>query len=112
MGTVTKSEQPGQSFLHSWTLIQGDATGQAVKIPGAADRAIQFVGTFDSATVVLQGSNDGTNWNTLHDTAGNEISASSAIIAAVAENPLYIRPSSSGGGASQAVEAHLMSRAK
>jgi len=46
----------------------------------------------------MQGSNDGTNWATMHDLSGAEVVATSNTLAVLAENPLYIRPLHDGAG--------------
>lgn len=88
----------------TWSpLTAANAAGSAVQMAGSSDRCVQFIGAFDSATVVLQGSNDGTNWVTLTDPQGNAISKTSAGIEQIMELTRYVRPSSSGGGGSQSV---------
>jgi hypothetical protein len=57
-----------------------------------ADRTVQFSGTFNSATVVLEGSNDGTNYKTLTDAAGTALSLTAAGLKQVTESPLFVRP--------------------
>jgi len=59
----------------------------------------QFYGTFGGGTVVLQGSFDGTEWETIKDEGGNAISATAdASFTFTAAQP-FIRPSGSGGTA-------------
>lgn len=75
-----------------------------------SDKCVQAVGNFSGdATLVLQGSNDGTNWFTLSDQSGTEIALTTGDLGAlVAENPLYIRPSLSGGDGSADVDVLLV----
>lgn len=95
----------------TWTpLTSANAVGEAYQEPGYADRSIQVVGTFDSATVVLQGSNDGTNWATLTDGLGNAVSFTATGLKQVYEITRYVRPSTSGGGGSQSVSVYFVSR--
>ena len=63
------------------TLTSANAAGTAYGPSGtrAAVATLQAFGTFDSATLVLQGSNDGTNWETLSDTNGTAISLAAAV---------------------------------
>ena len=68
-------------------------TGGSQPIAGA----VQVVGTFSGSTVVLQASNDGTNWVTLKDVTGTDISFTSTGMAEFSTAALYIRPSISGG---------------
>lgn len=92
------------------TLTEAD-TATAV-IPSATAPAIasvQVTGTFGGATVVLQGSNDGTNYFTLKDTAGSDISLTAAGGADFSVGCLQIRPSASGGS-SQDVDITVIFR--
>ena len=87
------------SVLVTWALADAD-TGTAFPVPYAADLTVQVSGTFGSATAVLQGSNDGTNWSTLNAWIGTNTSFTAAGIRKVTENPGYIRAVSTGGTAS------------
>ncbi len=85
-----------------WEAMGDDDVGAALDPNGGginfADKTFHVVGTFGgSVLVVLQGSNDGTNWVTLTDPQGAVISSGTTILVAVLENPLYIRPKTSGG---------------
>jgi hypothetical protein len=94
------------------TLTSANADGVAYKPERnrASVAAVQFTGTFDSATAVLQGSNDGTNWETLSDVFGLNISFSAAGYAEVSTAMAYLRPSTSGGGGSQDIDCILVAR--
>lgn len=95
------------------TLTSANAAGTSYRPNGtrAAIASVQFTGTFDSATAVLQGSNDGTNWVTLKDPQdGTAISLTSAGYAEVSTAMAYIRPSTSGGGGSQDIDCILVAR--
>ena len=61
------------------------------------DKTIQLIGTFSSTTVLIEGSNDGTNWATLTDADGNLCSFTSADMVFVREAPQFMRPNASGG---------------
>lgn len=62
------------------------------------DKTIQLIAAdFSSTTVVIEGSNDGTNWEALTDADGNPCSFTSADIVFVRESPFYLRPRASGG---------------
>lgn len=115
MGTIT-NETPvplkafGDRGVHmiQW-LTMGDAdTGTSIEMPGSSDRSVQIAGTFDSATVVLQGSNDGTNWATLTDPQGNAISKTGAAIEMITELTRYIRPVTSGGQGSTDIDVTVL----
>lgn len=95
------------SLLATWSLVQGDTAGDAMECPDTTDACVTMTGTFDSGTVVLQGSNDGTNWLSLTDPQGNAISKTSAAIEQISEVPRYLRPSVSGQGASAAIKVMI-----
>lgn len=96
-GTVSRVKSWGDAWIASWETMGNADTGTAIEMIEASDKSVQIVGTFGSATVVLQGSNDGTNWATLSDPQGNAISKTSAAIEQVLEHTRYIRPVTSGG---------------
>ena len=83
-GTVIKA---------TWnTLNNGNNVGVAIKMPQHADRAIEFRGTFDGSTVVLEGSNGGSAYYTLTNPAGTALSFTAAGLKQIVEGPLFIRP--------------------
>lgn len=96
--TVVKTglDPARKTYIVTWALGNAD-TGVAVNLVSAPDRSVQIAGTLGSATIVLEGSNDGTNWVTLTDPQGNPISKTVAAIEQIEELTLYIRASSSGG---------------
>lgn len=102
---------------HKWAWpAMGDAdVGEPLGPDGGgiafADKTVQIEGAFDSATVVIQGSNDGTNWFTLTNPAGADISTGVDTLEAILENPIYIRPSTSGGLGSAVINVILSGRA-
>lgn len=114
MATVAPAVSYVKAFLEnahviSWTpLTSANAAGDPIEMAGSSIRSIQFSGTFDSATIVLQGSNDGTNYVTLTDPQGNAISKTSAGLEQIEETTRYVRPSSSGGSGSQSITATLL----
>lgn len=81
-----------------WETLTGtNNDGQAFEPLYQRDMSFQVLGTFGGATIVLQGSNDGTNWQTLNDPAGSPISFTSAGLAAVQEYCWQYRPLVTGG---------------
>lgn len=103
----------GSRDVITWaTLTSTNAAGteyEPERTRGAI-AAVQVTGTPDSATLVLQGSNDGTTWVTLKDTLGTAISFTAAGYAEVSTAMAYIRPSTSGGGGSQDLDCILVAR--
>jgi hypothetical protein len=80
-------------------LTTATSPGDAFKLVSQAALAgcVQFTGTFGGATVIMQGSNDGTNWFTLKDILGFDISATAAGAAEFTTSAAFIRASASGG---------------
>jgi len=92
-----------------WTLTQADSAGYPIKFNAYRDRCVSFSGTFDSGTVVLQGSNNGgTNWHTLNDPTGTDLSVTAAALFQVLEAPELVRPSVTGEGATAAIVVTLI----
>lgn len=93
---VTQAVRGSYNILWE-TLTNGD-TGSPLLCPHLADKSIQVTGTFGSGgTVVLEGSNDGSNWETLNDPQGTAISFTAAGMYQVLENTKMIRPSVTAG---------------
>lgn len=98
--TVSRVTDAGVSKVYSaqWLAMGNADTGSSVAMAGARDRSIQVQGTFGSATVTIQGSNDGSNWQTLTDPQGNALTWTSANrLEQILELTRYIRPTTSGG---------------
>lgn len=107
-------DRAGDKDVVTWeSLTDSDAAGTYYK-PGrarAAIAAVQFTGTFDSATAVLEGSNDGTSYVTLRNSQdGTAVSFTAAGYAEISTAMQFIRPSTSGGGASQDIDCILVAR--
>lgn len=116
--TYKVPDSSGSVRHHGWEgMSNTDAVGVGLVIPGYSDKTVTIAGTFDSATVIIEGSNDplsvadgSANWFTLTDPQGNIISKSSAAIEQITENPLRIRARTSGGGGSQDVNVYLLAK--
>lgn len=96
---VTSSQTPAvPALVATWTpLLNGDV-GDSFSCAPYTDKSVQVFGTFGSASLALQGSNDGTNWVALSDPQGITIAITSTGIKMVSEATVYIRPSVTGGG--------------
>lgn len=79
------------------TLTETNTTGEAFLIAAFNTIAIQFAGTFGGATIVLEGSIDGTTYFTLDDVEGAAISKTSAGMETSGDYALYVRPKVTGG---------------
>jgi hypothetical protein len=101
MATITPTRNAIEygTEIVSWTGLSTADTGTAIfanKTSGISG-FMQVTGTFGGATIVLQGSNDNTNWVTLKDVTASNLSFSAAGGADFSTAAAYIRPSSSGG---------------
>jgi len=85
----------------TWTGVStaDTMTAQVIKEKIGAIGSVAFTGTWGSATVKLQGSNDGTNYFDLKDVTGNTISATANAYFEFSLSCLYLKPASSGGSA-------------
>lgn len=79
-----------------------DETGTAYPSYGGS-AMFSFIGTFDSAVAAIQISQDGTNWNDLHDQSGAAIAVTSAtqdVYAEMIKQEYSVRAVTTGGGGS------------
>ena len=114
---VTNESNDGSVFTIVWgPLTTTDRAGSMIgrtgglSVPRLSDKTIHFTGNFGAGSplLTLQGSNDGINWLPLTDSQGTAITYGAAALEAVIENPLYIRPSLSGGDGTTSVTATLV----
>ena len=111
MGTISHTEPPLRDdgmrpggLVAIWTpLTSANPNGDAFEWIHGRDRSVQLTGTFGNATVLIQGSNDGTNYVTLTDPQGNALSFTTAGLEQIEEATRYIKPTSSGGDGTQSV---------
>ena len=94
--------------IYTWTALASASSGAAISGPGWTDRSIQFTGTFGGAQAVLEGSNDGVTYFTLHDPFANPLTFASAALAAVTEITLFIRPRIASGDGTTNITAVLV----
>lgn len=88
-------------LIATWTNLVNATSdvGRGVFVGNFPEKTIQAIGT-NATTVVIQGSNDGTNWNTLGAGLTLTVGATgSSPVTRIPENPLYIRPSTPSAGA-------------
>lgn len=107
--TVEKSGDGSVVYFTYTGMAKGD---QGAPIPFAefADRSVQAGGTWDSATFVWQGSNDGTTWFTLNDPGDVAISKTGNFLESVLEMTRYARPSIGGSGGSTDIDVVVACR--
>ena len=103
MATIipTTVEDQVRAAAYRWTDYSTADTSTPIKVQNMQGLAgsVQVTGTFGGATITLQGSNDGTNFVTLKDSAGTAISFTAAGMAEFSTAALYLKPTSSGGTA-------------
>lgn len=101
MALEFSSEQPvpGLELFTYDNLDTADTSPPVIQAGSYASLAgsVQVVGTFGGATVTLQGSNDNTNWVTLKDVFGSDVSLTSTGAHEFSTSMRYIRPLVSSG---------------
>lgn len=111
---VTKTPSPfhrDNAVTLAWASMANGDSGEVCETPSGSDRSVQFTGTFGSGgTVLLEGSNDGTNYVTLTDPQGNAISKTAAGIEQIEEITRYVRPRVSAGDGTTAIVATMIVR--
>lgn len=104
-----KNDNPGQrALLVSWNLTAAMETGNAYCTALFKPVSVQYEGTWDSATLVLAGSNDETNFVTLQDGLGNGISVTDDGFDDIGQHPAYVRPSISNGSGSEDINVTML----
>ncbi len=98
-----------RSMVIQWTAVTEADTCVAAPYPTHADRSVQVTGTFGSATVLIQGSNDGgSTYATLNNAADAALSFTSAGLEAILESTALVKPTISGGtGQSLNIYIHM-----
>jgi len=95
----------------AWENIPNGDSGSPIEMPGSSVRSVQVGGTFGAGgTVVIEGSNDGTNYVTLTDPQGNALSKGAAALESVQEVTRYIRPRVTAGDGTTAIDVYLLLR--
>ena len=88
-----KTVDPNYGVSYAFT---SNETGDSYELP-IGDRSVQVAGTWNGATVSIQGSNDGTNWATLTDGLGNSLALTADGIKPIAEFTKLIRAKVTSG---------------
>lgn len=87
----------------TWPSVTAADTFAAATVGSRyTDRMVSVQGTFDSSTVLIKGSVDGTNYATQTTTAGSASYAAAGQHALLESSP-YLQPTHSGGGGSTSV---------
>lgn len=92
-----------------WEAMPNGNDGTPLLIDRRTDRSVQVSGTFGAGgTVVIEGSNDGTNYYTLNDLQGTALSFTSARLEGISEVPLYVRPRVTAGDGTTSINVYLV----
>ncbi len=95
----------------TWSGLLNTDDGAPIMLPQWPDRTVQVTGTFGTGgTVLIEGSNDGTTYNTINDTAGSALSFSAAGFKVCNEVPLYLRPRVSAGDGTTSLKVAIVLR--
>jgi len=93
-----------------WANIPLNGTGDPVWFPHMADKCIQVIGTWGGATLLIEGSLDGINFETLNDPFGAALSFSGNKLKQVLEDPYVVRPRVSGGDGTTSLTVYLLGK--
>lgn len=105
-GTLVKTDD-GYAVA-TWDDIQENGgvfdVGTPVRMGEVQGLCAQGIGNFDTSfTVIMQGSNDGVNYATLHTPEGGPAILTAALTwVEIRERPLFIRPQGADAGAADA----------
>lgn len=110
----------GDGWLVEWDQINADDEGATTKgvrnaehLAAYPDKTIQLSGTFNGGTYALEGSMDGSQWDSAYS-LGGDVAAGSAISftavgsAVIAQNFRYWRVTNDNNGTSEDVNAHML----
>ena len=97
-----------RAFVATWTPLAAGDDGEAIEFSQYTDKSVQVTGTFGSAALRIEGSNDGVNWSVLTDPQGNDLSITSAKIEMITEATRFVRPVVVGGSATALTVSMLL----
>ena len=110
--TITSIGENGDDTIRIvWTPVTENDTCNPVYFPDHPIKSIQALGTFGSATVAVQGSNDGgTTFAALHSVGVTAIAITSAGVNPIVENTEQIKPVMTGGSSQSLTLALVVHR--
>lgn len=109
----TKSDERNGVTTYFWENVTNADTCGALSLNGTGALAgrLQIKGTPDSATVDVQGSEDGSTYGSIKDAQGLTVALTSAGDAVeLSSAASHIKPVPSGGGGSQDLDIYLTVR--
>jgi hypothetical protein len=85
-------------------------TGAALEAPYLSDKSVQIQGTQGvGGAMLIEGSNDGTNYVTLTDPQGNALTMTTVgVIEQILENTRFIRPRATAGDGTTAYDIYIV----
>lgn len=112
MSTIQLTKTPSgntRTIIATWANLANGDDGEPIKFSQYADKSVQVIGTFGvGGTLLLEGSNNGTDWGTLTDPQGNNLSFATAKIEMVTEATLFVRPRVSAGDVTTSLTVILL----
>lgn len=113
MATVTPVMdmlERGTLIKWTWNALRQSDTGGVVEWARLADRSVHIYGTWGGASVVMEGSNDGSNMCQLENLKGLPISVSANALFGILQLCCHIQPRVVGGDGTTNLTAILLSR--
>lgn len=77
--------------IAKWEGITENDAGKMIRMAAFPVKTVHVTGDFGGGDVTLEGSNDGSNFETLLDCSGSPVTVNSAGIFRLQANPLYIQ---------------------
>ena len=109
MSTVsTVREVFKHGVLAEWAALLSSENGDPEGLSQWDKQCVQVTGTFDTATITIQGSNDGTNWATMNDETGSALTFTAAGLKSILERPLFVRPIAGAGAGGVNVAVRIL----
>jgi len=94
-----------------WSGLANGDSGEPVSLAEFSDRSVQIQGTLGSGgTVVIEGSNDGVSYHTLHDIFGSSISVTALGLMGIAEISKWIRARVTAGDGTTDIDVTVIAR--
>lgn len=111
MSTVVTITKPNpDQIIAMWGDLRAGETGDTVEIGSFSDKSVHIEITGTAGTTVLQGSNSGTDYQTLTDQNDNNLSFTTNKIEAIAQNTRLLRPSHSGGDGTTSIKITVFAK--
>lgn len=106
----TSTRLAGGIYRIAWLSIGNADQGTQENAVTEMAATVQVTGTFGGATLLVEGTLDGTTWATLNDVQGNPLSFTTARIEEIQEYLVTAIRVSTTGGAGTSLNAYLVFR--